>query len=113
MRSLWMMRSILLMVRAYARSRSASMKAESMFCSARRPLAFVSASERVIATPLAPGLLECLGLVMGGKLVDNLVDIPLKDLREPVQGKVYPVVGDAALGEVVGADPLAPVSGTH
>ena len=31
----------------------------------------------VFATPLAPGLLECLGLVMGGKPVDDLVNVPL------------------------------------
>ena len=43
--------------------------------------------------------------------VDQLVEIALEHGGQPVQGEVDPVIGDPALGKVVGADPLAALAG--
>lgn len=43
------------------------------------------------------------------QLVDQLVEIPLHDLVESVQGQVDAVVRDATLREIIGANPLAAI----
>ncbi len=55
-------------------------------------------------------LLQLLGLVMGHEGVHDLVQASVQDLLEPVEGQPDPVVGDAALLEVVRADLLAAVA---
>src|SRR5581483_11864444 len=59
------------------------------------------------------GALQALGLLGGGESVDQLVEVALHHRRQPVQGEADPVVGDARLREVVGADALAPLAGAH
>jgi len=50
------------------------------------------------------------GLVMGNERVDHLAQIAGHDLRQRIERQVDPVIGHAALREIVGADPLRPVA---
>src|SRR6185295_14841384 len=68
------------------------------------------------ARPRSPGaswscLLESRLLVGHGEGVEQCVEVAVEDLVEVVRLEVDPVIGDAVLGEVVGADPLAAVYG--
>src|SRR5207342_2972546 len=53
---------------------------------------------------------QLLGLVLGGERVKQLVELTVHDALDLVQGQIDPVVGDAALWEVVGADALRAVA---
>ena len=54
---------------------------------------------------------ELLGVVFAGKRVEQFVEIAVHDGVDLAQGEVDAVVGDAPLGEVVGADAFAAVAG--
>jgi hypothetical protein len=54
---------------------------------------------------------EFFSLVVSGKGVDDLIEAALHDQIELVEGESDAVVGDAVLGEVVGANFLAAVAG--
>src|SRR3989440_302734 len=56
-------------------------------------------------------LLQPLGLLGRRQPVDDLVEIALQDRGQAIQRQPDPVVGHAALAEVVGANPLAPLAG--
>ena len=56
-------------------------------------------------------LLQSRLLVGGGQRVEQRVQVAVEHLVEVVRLEVDPVIGDAVLGEVVGADPLAAVDG--
>ena len=45
--------------------------------------------------------------------VDEFVKPTLKHAREIVESEIYPVVGDATLGEIIGSDLFAAVTGTY
>src|SRR5512145_2066006 len=53
---------------------------------------------------------ELLGLMLGGELVEDLVEVPVHDGGDLVQREVDAVVRDAALREVVGPDPVGAVA---
>src|SRR5512145_2811157 len=53
---------------------------------------------------------ELLRLVLARERVEDLVEVAVHDRVDAVEREVDPVVGDAALREVVGADALAPVA---
>ena len=59
----------------------------------------------------ARNALELLGLLGRGQGLDDLVEVTLQHIGQPVEGQADPVVGDPGLGEVVGPDPLAPLAG--
>ncbi len=59
------------------------------------------------------GGLEGLGLKVGGKGVQNPLDGTVEKEVQVVEGHADPVVRHTSLGEVVGADPLAPVTASH
>src|SRR5277367_4167685 len=50
-------------------------------------------------------------LVLGGQLVDELVQIALHHPVDLVQRQIDPMVGHAALREIIGADALAAIPG--
>ena len=54
------------------------------------------------AVSLRPLLLQQLRLVVGGQGVDDLVQRPVHHLVDLIQRQADAVVGDPALGEVVG-----------
>src|SRR5262245_41613037 len=54
---------------------------------------------------------ELLGLLGGGEALDDLVEVALQNVGQPVQGQADPVVREPGLGEVIGSDPLAPLAG--
>src|SRR4051812_33234158 len=62
---------------------------------------------------LAPDSLrpERFGLVVRLKAVDDLVDLALHHVGKLIERQPDAMVGEPALGEVVGADSLAPVPG--
>src|SRR5262245_22896398 len=55
-------------------------------------------------------LLEGAAPILGDQRLGELFEIAFEDLVEPVLGELDPVVGDAVLGEVVGADLLGPLA---
>ncbi|MNP39445.1 hypothetical protein D3C76_1330210 [compost metagenome] len=56
---------------------------------------------------------QLIGLVLGQQRLDHCIDAPGEDFVEGIQGQVDPVVGDPALGEVVGADAFRAIPRTH
>ena len=50
-------------------------------------------------------------LVLCDQRLDHLVDLPVEERLQLVQSIADPVVGDAPLGEIVGANALAPIPG--
>jgi len=59
---------------------------------------------------LTPWRLESLPLLLGRERVGDLRQVAVQDLLEPVQRQLDAMVGDAALGVVVGADLLRPLA---
>src|SRR4051812_24983596 len=55
-------------------------------------------------------LRELLGLLLGGERVDDLVELTFHDAVDLVEREVDAVVGDPALREVIGANPLGAVA---
>ena len=51
-----------------------------------------------------------LRLVMGHEGLRQLLQVAIEHFREIIEGEPDTVVGHAALGKVVGPDPLAPIS---
>ena len=51
-------------------------------------------------------VLQLLRLVGGGKGIDDLVQASVHDSVDFIEGQPDPVVGDPALGKVVGADAI-------
>ena len=49
--------------------------------------------------------------VDGADFAEEFIEVSLEDIGEVVEGEVVAVVGDAVLGEIVGADALAAVAG--
>ena len=58
-------------------------------------------------------IFQLLGLVGSGEGIDDLVDVAVHDGVDLIKGQTHPVVGDTALGEIVGADPFVAHTGTH
>jgi hypothetical protein len=55
-------------------------------------------------------LFEPFSVKMGGEVVDHFIEVAFEHLFELMQGETGPVVRDPVLGEVIGPDPLRPVS---
>ena len=53
------------------------------------------------------------GLVGSGQGINDLVDIAVHNLVDLIKGQADPVVGDTALGEIIGADALIAHTGAH
>src|ERR1700689_3753999 len=89
---------------------SASARGDSTPASARRSAASApsSSSRLIIACAY-----QLRGQVRGGQRIDHRVKLAVDDLVQVVGLVTHPVVGDAILGEVVGADPLGPVDGPY
>src|SRR6266849_7637448 len=89
---------------------SASARGDSTPASASRDAASAtSSSSRLIIARTYQLRLE----VGGGQRVDHPVEVPVDDLIEVVRLVADPVIGDAVLREVVGADALRPVHRAH
>ena len=71
--------------------------------------AFPRRLRRAVFSPR--GFREPGSLIRRREAVDDLIQVPIDDLVDPVQGQVDAVVRDPSLREVVGSDLLAAVSG--
>src|SRR5580693_223374 len=89
---------------------SASARGDSTPASASRAAASATSSSSRLIIAGGPGI-QLRGQVGGGQRVDDPVEIAVDDLVQVVGLVAHPVVGDAVLREVVGADPLGPVHG--
>src|ERR1700689_3991492 len=87
---------------------SASARGDSTPASASRSVASATSSSSRLIVACADQLR---GEVRGGQRIDHRVKLAVDDLVQVVGLETHPVVGDAILGEVVGADPLRPVDG--
>src|SRR4051812_24163537 len=88
---------------ACAISSSASSRGVSL-SPASRAAAAVKASRTFIEAR------QPLGLVLGDQRADQLVQLALQYLGQPVERKIDPVVGHPPLREIVGADALRSVA---
>ena len=59
------------------------------------------------------GVFQLFRLIGSGKGVDDLVQIPVHNGIDALQGQTHSVVGDPTLREVVGADALVAHTGAH
>src|SRR5580700_6596944 len=82
---------------------SASVRGDSTPASASRSAASATSSSSRLIIARADQLR---GEVRGGQRIDHGVKLAVDDLVQVVGLVTHPVVGDAILGEVVGADPL-------
>src|ERR1700742_2439908 len=89
---------------------SASVRGDSTPASASRAAASATSSSSRLIIAEGPGI-QLGGQGGGGQRVDHRVQLAVDDLVQVVGLVTDPVVGDAVLREVVGADPLGPVHG--
>src|SRR5688572_2447202 len=75
------------------------------------PVALSSATASGAASASIPNFgLELLGLVFLLQRPEELVELSIHDLRQPVEGEIDAMVGHTALGKVIGADPLGAIA---
>ena len=57
--------------------------------------------------------LKCLGLIMGDKLINNILQISQHDAFDFINRKIDTVITDTSLGEIIGSDTLAAVAAAN
>src|SRR6185503_20528987 len=86
-------------------------------CASTRSIEAISSSSAAFTVCTASARLreagELLGLVLGGERRRDLREVAVHDRIDLVQREVDAVVGDAPLGEVVGADAVRAVAAAH
>src|SRR5438309_10041549 len=92
---------------AWAARRSASARGDGDPASRRRSVASVIHADSVDVTRRSDVAIE------GGHCVDEIVDLTVEDLLDPMHRRTDAVIGDAVLGEVVGAYLLGTVTRPH